>query len=115
MHAPWRRVTRSVAVGAVALPVVGGCSDRGSGSGSGTPTSEAQVEAAVASTRTTFTLDETLAERARQLGVNISAAARDGVAAAVRAALVRADRAAYERHPERADPFWAEVEAWGEE
>ena len=69
----------------------------------------------MASTRTTFTLDDALAERARHLGVNISAAARDGVAAAVRAALAQADRAAYERHPERPDPFWADVEAWTEE
>jgi post-segregation antitoxin (ccd killing protein) len=69
----------------------------------------------MASTRTTFTLDDALAERARQLGVNISAAARDGVAAAVRQALTEVDRAAYERHPERADPFWDAAEAWGEE
>jgi post-segregation antitoxin (ccd killing protein) len=69
----------------------------------------------MASTRTTFTLDDALAERARQLGVNISAAARDGVASAVRAALERADRAAYERRPERADAFWADAEAWAEE
>jgi post-segregation antitoxin (ccd killing protein) len=69
----------------------------------------------MASTRTTFTLDDALAERARKLGVNISAAARDGVAAAVRAALAQADRAAYERHPERPDAFWAEAEAWGHE
>ena len=69
----------------------------------------------MASTRTTFTLDDELAERARELDVNISAAAREGVAAAVRAALVAADRAAYERHPERIDPFWDEAEAWGDE
>jgi post-segregation antitoxin (ccd killing protein) len=69
----------------------------------------------MASTRTTFTLDEGLAERARQLGVNISAAARRGVAEAVRAALVQADREAYQRHPERQDSFWAEAEAWGQE
>jgi post-segregation antitoxin (ccd killing protein) len=67
----------------------------------------------MASTRTTFTLDEALAERARRLGINISSAARDGVAAAVRAALAEADRAAYERHPERPDPFWDEAQAWG--
>jgi post-segregation antitoxin (ccd killing protein) len=67
----------------------------------------------MASTRTTFTLDDALAERARRLGINISAAARDGVAAAVRAALAEADRAAYERHPERLDPFWDEARAWG--
>ena len=66
-------------------------------------------------TRTTFTLDEGLADQARRLGVNISAAARDGVAAAVREALARADRAAYERKPEKPDVFWAEAEAWGDE
>ena len=46
----------------------------------------------MASSRTTFALDEELAERARRLGVNISAAARQGVTDAVRAALARADR-----------------------
>ncbi|MCL6091822.1 MAG: type II toxin-antitoxin system CcdA family antitoxin [Actinobacteria bacterium] len=66
------------------------------------------------SSRTTFTLDEELAELAHQLGVNISAAARQGVADAVRAALERSDREAYLRHPERADTFWTEAEAWGE-
>jgi post-segregation antitoxin (ccd killing protein) len=65
--------------------------------------------------RTTFTLEESLADDARRLGVNISAAARDGVAAAVRAALAEADRRAYERQPERLDPFWGEAEAWGDE
>lgn len=69
----------------------------------------------MASTRTTFTLDDHLAERARQLGINISAAARQGVAAAVHAALAQSDRAAYARHPERPDPFWTEVEAWSQE
>jgi post-segregation antitoxin (ccd killing protein) len=69
----------------------------------------------MASTRTTFTMEDSLAERARQLGINISAAARDGVAAAVRAALAQADREAYQRQPERPDPFWTEAEAWTEE
>ncbi|MGH9304309.1 MAG: type II toxin-antitoxin system CcdA family antitoxin [Acidimicrobiales bacterium] len=67
----------------------------------------------MASLRTTFTLDAELAERARQLGVNVSAAARQGVADAVRTALARADRDAYLRQPERADACWADVEAWG--
>lgn len=66
----------------------------------------------MASTRTTFTLDDELAERARQLGINISAAAREGVASAVRTALARSDRDAYERHPEHPDDFWTEAEAW---
>lgn len=69
----------------------------------------------MASTRTTFTLDDSLAERARQLGINISAAARDGVSAAVRAALTRSDRAAYERRPERHDQFWSQAEAWSDD
>lgn len=66
-------------------------------------------------TRTTFTLDVSLAEQARRLGINISAAARDGVSAAVRAALARSDRAAYQREPENVDAFWTEAEAWVEE
>ena len=69
----------------------------------------------MASIRTTITLDQVLADRARRLDINISAAAREGVEAAVRAAMARADRAAYQRHPERPDPFWPEVEAWTEE
>jgi hypothetical protein len=50
----------------------------------------------------------------RELGINVSAAARDGVAAAVRAALANADRVAYERQPERPDAFWTRAEAWTE-
>ena len=69
----------------------------------------------MASTRTTFTIDDKLAERARQLGINISAAARQGVADAVRSALAHSDREAYQRHPERVDAFWTEAEAWTEE
>ena len=69
----------------------------------------------MASTRTTFTLDDGLAEQARQLDVNISAAAREGVNAAVRAALSNIDRAAYKKHPEKEDKFWSEAEAWGDE
>lgn len=64
--------------------------------------------------RTTFTLDEEVARRARALGINISEAARAGVANAVRAAMAQADRSAYERQPEQPDPFWDEAEAWTE-
>ena len=56
-----------------------------------------------------------LAEEARRLGVNISAAAREGVVAAVRAAQAAADRAAYAARPERVDSFWDASEAWGNE
>jgi len=68
----------------------------------------------MASARNSFTISRALVERARLLKVNVSAAAREGVEAAVRAAMVRADRDAYRRHPERPDPFWSEVEAWTE-
>lgn len=67
------------------------------------------------STRTTFTIDRALADRARRLNINVSAAAREGVEAAVRAAIADADRRAYRRRPERPDPFWSEAEAWTEE
>lgn len=70
---------------------------------------------AMTSTRTTFTLDDSLAEQARRLGVNISAAAREGVTTAVRAALAEADRAAYQEQPEKVDEFWGDAEAWVEE
>ncbi len=53
-----------------------------------------------------------MAEQARKLGVNISAAARQGVADAVRTALLQSDRRAYQSHPERVDQFWTEVEVW---
>lgn len=66
-------------------------------------------------TRTTFTLEESLAEQAQRLGINVSAAARNGVAAAVRLALIEIDRAAYQRKPEKVDAFWSEAEAWGDE
>ena len=69
----------------------------------------------MASQRTTFTLDDDLADRARRLNVNISAAARDGVANAVHAALAAIDRAAYLNRPERIDTFWVDAEAWVDE
>ncbi|AKL73165.1 hypothetical protein IMCC26256_11872 [Actinobacteria bacterium IMCC26256] len=53
-----------------------------------------------------------MAASAQELGVNISAAARQGVSDAVRAAMAAADRDAYRQHPESADTFWTEAEAW---
>jgi hypothetical protein len=52
---------------------------------------------------------------ARRLGVNISAAARQGVATAVRAALAQADRTAYQNRPETVDEFWTGAETWADE
>lgn len=68
----------------------------------------------MASTRTTFTLDEGIAMKAQKLGINVSAAARQGVTDAVRVAMALADRAAYREHPEKDDAFWTSVEAWGQ-
>ena len=68
----------------------------------------------MATIRITFSLDDDLAERARQLGVNVSAAARQGVADAVRATLERTDHGAYLRMPEVVDDFWTETEASNE-
>ena len=68
----------------------------------------------MATTRTTFSLDEELAEQARKLDINMSAAAREGVIAAVRRAMGEADREAYLRHPEEPDDFWDEAQAWGD-
>ena len=64
--------------------------------------------------RTTFTLDRDLAEQARRLDINVSAAAREGVAEAVRRAMAMADRAAYQRLPEQPDDFWDGAEAWSD-
>jgi post-segregation antitoxin (ccd killing protein) len=69
----------------------------------------------MSSTRASITIDRALAERARRLKINVSAAAREGVEAAVRAAMARADREAYRRRPERPDPFWSDLEAWSDE
>ena len=68
----------------------------------------------MASTRTTFTLDEELAQQARSLNINISAAAREGVADAVREALAVSDRAAYEANPEHPDAFWDTAQTWSD-
>ena len=59
-------------------------------------------------------MGEALADQARQLGVNVSAAARRGVAAAVRQALAERDRAAHELVPEMVDDAWDAAEAWSE-
>lgn len=62
--------------------------------------------------RTTVTLDDELIMRARELGINVSAAARQGVADAVRTAMAESDREAYQRQPERVDEFWEKAETW---
>lgn len=69
----------------------------------------------MASVRTTFTVDDHLLERAKALGVNVSAAARDGLSEAVRKAMIANDIEAYRRSPEFVDPVWQDLETWGDE
>ena len=68
----------------------------------------------MASTRATFTFDAELARSARRLGINVSAAAREGLTAAIERAMADADRAAYAAQPEQPDEFWDEAEAWSD-
>jgi Arc/MetJ family transcription regulator len=64
--------------------------------------------------RTTFTLDDALAEEAHRYGVPLSASAREGVEAAVRRAKEAHDRQAYLMNPE-APEDWSPDEAWSDE
>jgi post-segregation antitoxin (ccd killing protein) len=68
----------------------------------------------MASIRTTISLSPELAVEARRLGVNVSAAARQGVFDAVRQASALADREAYRNHPEGPGDGWDDAEAWGD-
>lgn len=68
----------------------------------------------MATVRTTITLDRAMAEQARDLRINISSAAREGVAASIKKALAEADREAYRRNPEQPDDFWDRAQAWSD-
>ncbi|MCY4104745.1 MAG: type II toxin-antitoxin system CcdA family antitoxin [bacterium] len=68
----------------------------------------------MATIRTTITLDRAMAEQARDLRINISSAARAGVAASIKKALAEADREAYRRNPEQPDDFWDQAQAWSD-
>ncbi|MCB1030391.1 MAG: type II toxin-antitoxin system CcdA family antitoxin [Acidimicrobiales bacterium] len=69
----------------------------------------------MATIRTTFTLDEALSQEAKDLGINVSEAARVGVVAAVEEKLRTRDREAYLANPEQVSTFWSNAEAWGEQ
>jgi post-segregation antitoxin (ccd killing protein) len=64
--------------------------------------------------RTSVVFDDDLAAEARQLGINVSEAARDGLRQAVRRRRAERDRAAYLAAPEAEDDGWEDAEAWGE-
>ncbi len=63
--------------------------------------------------RTSVIFDDELADEARELGINLSEAARDGLRAAVRRRRAERDRDAYLAHPETEAADWDDVEAWG--
>jgi Arc/MetJ family transcription regulator len=63
--------------------------------------------------RTSVSLDDELAAEARELGINVSEAARDGLRRAVRHRRAELDRQAYLAHPEVEDDAWDEAESWG--
>ena len=64
--------------------------------------------------RTSVTLDDDLAAEARELGINVSEAASDGLRRAIRLRRAERDRAASRAHPEAEDEAWEQAEAWGE-
>lgn len=66
------------------------------------------------SMRTSVVIDDKLAAEARELGVNMSEAARDGLRRAVRRRRAELDRQAYRSRPEAEDEAWDDAEAWGD-
>ena len=64
--------------------------------------------------RTSVSIDDELAAEARELGINVSEAAREGLRRAVRRRRAEQDRQAYLAHPESEDDDWDGTESWGE-
>jgi post-segregation antitoxin (ccd killing protein) len=64
--------------------------------------------------RTSVVIDDQLAAEARELGINLSAAAREGLRRAVQRRRAELDRQAYELQPEAEDQAWENAEAWGQ-
>ncbi|MEX2551114.1 MAG: type II toxin-antitoxin system CcdA family antitoxin [Nitriliruptoraceae bacterium] len=63
--------------------------------------------------RTSVILDDRLAAEARELGINVSEAARQGLRQAIRRRRAERDRAAYLALPEDEGAEWDDAEAWG--
>jgi hypothetical protein len=64
--------------------------------------------------RTSVILDDELAAEARELRINVSEAAREGLRRAIRRRRAELDRDAYVACPEMEDEAWDEVQAWGD-
>jgi post-segregation antitoxin (ccd killing protein) len=65
--------------------------------------------------RTSVVFNDELAAEARELGINLSEAARDGLRQAIRRRRAERDRQAYVDNPEAVDDAWDEAEAWGDQ
>lgn len=63
--------------------------------------------------RTSVVFDDALADEARELGINLSEAAREGLREAIRRRRAERDRDAYLAHPETEAVDWDDAEAWG--
>lgn len=64
--------------------------------------------------RTSVVFDDELADEARELGINVSEAAREGLREAIRRRRAERDRDAYLAHPETEAADWDDAEAWGD-
>ncbi|MEX2549675.1 MAG: type II toxin-antitoxin system CcdA family antitoxin [Nitriliruptoraceae bacterium] len=64
--------------------------------------------------RTSVIFDDDLVTEARELGINVSEAARQGLRQAIRRRRAERDRAAYLALPEVDGADWDDAEAWGE-
>lgn len=64
--------------------------------------------------RTSAIFDDELLVQARELGINVSEAAREGLRQAIRKRRAERDRDAYRARPETDDTDWDGAEAWGE-
>lgn len=73
-----------------------------------------RIESYTPGMRTSVIIDDGLAAEARELGINVSDAAREGLRRAVHRRRVELDRQAYVDRPEVEDPAWDDAEAWGD-
>lgn len=64
--------------------------------------------------RTSVIFDDDLAAEARELGINVSEAARQGLRQAIRHRRAERDREAYRALPEVEEADWGDAESWGE-
>lgn len=62
--------------------------------------------------RTSVVIDDELADEARELGIDMSEAAHEGLRRAVRRRRAELDRRAYQADPEAEDAAWDDAEAW---